>query len=140
MQIRIAQDAPATAHAGALVVPVFSDGELTGPAKDLDAALGGAIAEILQSGEIKGKANEVALVHAKDQPFHRVLVIGLGESGNFETQALARYAGTAVRYLACRNISDIAIALPPQAAGQEAASAAFVASTSRSRRTVEARP
>ncbi len=127
MQVRIAQDAPVAVRARALVVPVFSDGELTGAAKAVDSALGGAIADVLSSGEIKGKANEIAFVHAKDQPFHRVLVIGLGESGKFEPQALARYAGTAIRHLGRRNVSEIAIALPPQAAGRETASVSFAA-------------
>ncbi len=127
MQVRIAHDAPAAVRAGALVVPVFSDGELTGAAKAVDAALGGAIADVLASGEIKGKPVELALVHAKDQPFRRVLVVGLGESGKLEAKALARYAGAAVRYLGRRNIGEIAIALPPQAAGHEAAFASCVA-------------
>ena len=127
MQVRIAQDAPVAVRAGALVVPVFSDGELTGAAKAVDSALGGAIADVLSSGEIKGKTNEMAFVHAKDQPFHRVLVVGLGDSGKFEPQALAKYAGTAVRHLGRRNISEFAIALPPQAAGRETACVSFLA-------------
>ena len=127
MQVRIAQDAPAAVRAGALVVPVFSDGELTGAAKAVDSALGGAIADVLTSGEIKGKANELAFIHAKDQPFHRVLVVGLGESGKFEPQALARYAGAAVRNLGRRGITDVAIALPQHAAGRETACVSFVA-------------
>ena len=126
MQFRIAQDAPASVRTGALVVPVFADGELTGAAKAVDAALGGAIADVLSSGEIKGKPNELALVHAKDQPFHRVLVVGLGEREKFEQQMLARYAGAAVRYLGRRSVVAIAIALPEQAKGNETASASFV--------------
>ena len=127
MQVRIAQDAPAAARTGALVVPVFIDGELSGAAKAVDAALGGAIADVLASGEIKGKLNEVALLHAKDHPFHRVLVVGLGDSTKFEPQFLAKYAGTAVRYLGRRNVSDVALALPPQAKGNETACASFAA-------------
>ena len=127
MQIRIAQDAPDAVRTGALVVPVFASSELTGAAKAVDATLGGAIADVLSSGEVKGKPYELALVHAKDQPFRRVLVIGLGESGKFEPQMLARYAGAAVRYLGRRNVTEIAIALPPQAKGNEAACASFVA-------------
>ncbi|MDE2480633.1 MAG: leucyl aminopeptidase [bacterium] len=127
MQVRIAHDAPTAARAGALVVPVFSDGELTGAAKAVDEALGGAIADVIASGEIKGKLAELALVHAKDHSFHRVLVVGLGESGKLEAKSLARYAGAAVRYLGRRNIGEIAVALPPQAKGHELAFASFVA-------------
>ena len=127
MQVRIAQDAPAAVRAGALVVPVFSDGALTGAAKAVDEVLGGAIADVVQSGEIKGKPYEFAFVHAKDKPFHRVLVVGMGDAGKFEPQMLARYAGAALRHLGRRNVTDVAIALPEQAAGHETACAAFAA-------------
>ncbi|MEO6836647.1 MAG: leucyl aminopeptidase [Candidatus Tumulicola sp.] len=127
MQIRIAQDAPVSVHAGALVVPIFADGALAGVAKDVDAQIRGAIADAVASGEIKGKFAEVAFVHAKDEPFRRVLAVGLGESAAFEGSLLARYAAVAVRYLGRRGITDFAIALPPQARGNEVAAGSFVA-------------
>jgi leucyl aminopeptidase len=127
MQVRIVQDAPEAVRAGAIVVPFFSESELSGPAKALDAALDGALADVIASGEVKGKAYEIALVHAKNHPFHRVLLVGLGERAKFEGWMLARYAGAAVRYLGRRNVSEIAIALPEGAAGNEVAYAAFVA-------------
>jgi leucyl aminopeptidase len=127
MQVRIAQDAPDGVRTGALVVPVFAGGELSGAAKAVDAALGGALDDVLQSGEIKGKLAEVALVHAKDHPFRRVLLVGLGDAEKFEESLLARYAGAAVRYLGRRNVTEIAIALPPQAKGNEAACFSFAA-------------
>jgi leucyl aminopeptidase len=127
MQVLIAQDAPVSVRTGALVVPVFTGGELSSAAKALDAALGGAISDLLASEEIKGKLADCALVHAKDKPFHRVLVIGLGDRAKFEPQNLARYAGAAVRYLGRRNVADIAIALPDEAKGNETACASFAA-------------
>ncbi|HVS45516.1 MAG TPA: leucyl aminopeptidase [Verrucomicrobiae bacterium] len=127
MQVRIAHDAPASVRTGALVVPVFTDGALDGAAKAIDAALGGAIANILSSGEIKGKLAESSLVHAKDRPFSRVLVVGLGEREIFEPSMLARYAGAAVRLLGRKNVEAIAIALPIQAKGHEAVCASFIA-------------
>jgi leucyl aminopeptidase len=127
MQIRIVQDAPAGVRTGALVVPVFADGALEGVAKDVDAAIGGAIADALSAGEIKGKLAEVVFVHAKDRPFRRVLAVGLGDAAKFEPSVLARYAAIAVRYLGRRGVTDIAIALPPQARGTEVAAGSFVA-------------
>jgi leucyl aminopeptidase len=127
MQVRLAQDALAGVRAGALVVPVFSGSELTGGAKTADTLLGGALKEVLDSGEIKGKLAEVVLLHTKEQPFRRVLAVGLGEAEKFELSLLARYAGAAVRYLGRRNVADIAIVLPPQAKENEVAAASFVA-------------
>jgi leucyl aminopeptidase len=126
MQVRIAADAATKIQAGALVVPIFSDGKLDGAAGEIDAALGGALADILASGEITGKANEVSLLHAKDQPYHRVLAVGLGDRAKFQPPALAKLAGTAVRYLGKRTFTSVAVALPLEASIDVARCASFV--------------
>jgi leucyl aminopeptidase len=115
MQILVSAEAAAKQKTGALVVPVFSDGKLDGVAKAVDAILGGAIADVFASGEMSGKAGEIAFLHAKDHTFKRVFVAGLGDRAKFETKALAKYAGTAVRYLGKRKVKTIAIALPAEA-------------------------
>ena len=127
MQVRLTHDAPLGVRAGALVVPVFSDAPLDGTAKEVDAALGGVIADAISSGEIRGRFGEHVLVYAKGQPYRRVLAVSLGEHAKFEPYFLARYAGTAVRYLGRRNADEIAIALPEAARGHEATAASFVA-------------
>jgi leucyl aminopeptidase len=127
MQVRIASDAPASVRAGALVVPVFTGSALDGAAKSIDGELGGAISEILSSGEMKGKLSEVTLVHASGKPFGRVLMVGLGDAAKFEPWMLARYSGAAVRYLGRRNVRDVAFALPAQVKGNETAMASFLA-------------
>ncbi len=126
MQVRIAADASQWARAQAIVVPVFSDAKPQGVAAQVDGELGGTIAQVLDSGELKGKLGDVTLIHAQGKPYSRVLAVGLGESGAFEPYLLARYAGTAVRHLGRKNIRNIAIALPDQAKGNEAACASFV--------------
>ncbi len=126
MQVRIVTDAPGSVRAGALVVPVFiGDSGLDGVAKTIDAELGGALAD-LSSAEHKGKLAETTLVHARDNNFKRVLLVGLGEKAKFEPFMLARYAGAAVRYLGKRGFTDIAFALPATVKGSEAAAASFV--------------
>jgi leucyl aminopeptidase len=126
MQVRIASDAATKIQAGALVVPVFTDVKLDGAAAEADAALGGALADVLASGEITGKPNEVSLLHAKDQPYHRVLAVGLGERTKFAPASLAKLAGTAVRYLGKRNAKSIAFALPLEAAADLERCASFI--------------
>lgn len=127
MQLRSAYDAPETVRADALVVPIFSDGRLDAAAAAADKAVGGVLADAVQSGEAKGKLCEPTLVHAKERPFRRVLAVGLGERASFEPHLLARYAGAAVRALGRRGIEEIAIALPEEAKSDPAACAAFVA-------------
>lgn len=126
MQVRIVTDAPAAGGVGALVVPVFSGASLQGVAEAIDAELNGALAEVLSSGEIKGKLCELALVHAHDKPYKRVVAIGLGEAEKFEPWMLARFGGAAVRFLGRKNVRDLAFALPAQAKGNEAACASFL--------------
>ncbi|HEY2475222.1 MAG TPA: leucyl aminopeptidase [Candidatus Cybelea sp.] len=127
MQVRLTHDAPDRVRAGALVVPFFSDSPLEGISAGVDAALGGIIADALATKEIAGRLGENVLVYAKDQPYRRVLAVSLGERARFEPSFLARYAGSAVRYLGRRNVEQIAIALPKEAQGYEAACASFIA-------------
>jgi leucyl aminopeptidase len=126
MQVRTVSGTASDVRADALVVPVFSDGTLGASAAAVDAALGGAIAEILASGEIAGKPNEASLVHAKDHGFRRVLVVGLGDRAAFTPAALAKYAGTAVRHLGKRNVKTIAFTLPEEASAATAHAVSFI--------------
>src|SRR4030081_3586757 len=66
MQVHVSNDAPTSVMTGALVVPVFAGGALDGVAAEVDRVLGGAIADILASGEITGKPNENSPIPAKD--------------------------------------------------------------------------
>ncbi|HTJ28249.1 MAG TPA: leucyl aminopeptidase [Candidatus Limnocylindria bacterium] len=124
MQVHVSRDAAASVTTGALVVPVFAGTPVDGVSADVDRVLGGAIADVLATGEIAGKPNETSLLHSKDAPFKRVFVIGLGEREKLKPGALAKYAGTAVRYLGKRGIEQITIALP---AGLDATLAASFA-------------
>ncbi|MEA2719417.1 MAG: leucyl aminopeptidase [Candidatus Eremiobacteraeota bacterium] len=112
MQVHVSSDAATSVATGALVVPVFAGGAVDGVAAEVDRVLGGAIADVLSGGEIAGKPNETSLIHAKDASFKRVLVIGLGERDKLKPSALAKYAGTAVRYLGKRGVKQITIVLP----------------------------
>ena len=126
MQINVTSGAPATLDAGALVVPVFADGRLDGVAEAIDRELGGAIADVLASKEIKGGSGETALLHAMALPSKRILVVGLGDRAKFKASSLAKYAGAAVRYLGKRGMTRIAFALPLEAGTQAAHAAEFI--------------
>ena len=125
MQISVTSGAPEALRAGALVVPVFTDGRLDGAAQAADTALAGAIADVLAAKEIKGGAGELVLLHAANEP-KRVLVVGLGDRAKFDVTSLAKYAGAAVRYLGKRGTSKIAFALPLEAAPYAAEAAGFI--------------
>jgi len=84
MQVRLINDAPLAISTGALVVPFFSQSDLDAVAKDADAKIGGVVAEALRAGEIRGRLAEHVLIYAKEQPYRRVLAVGLGERSAFE--------------------------------------------------------
>ena len=127
MQVRITSDAPASYATGALVIPVFSDKRLDGVAAEIDKALGGALADVLESGEIAGKPNELAMVHAKNASYRRAVLIGLGDRAKFTPYALAKAAGTAVRSLGKRNVKTLAFVLPAEAAANPMLAASAIA-------------
>jgi len=91
-------------HSKAAVIALFDD--KTPPAEGqetfarLDEALGGLLKSLVESGEIKGKANELTLVHTQGKiaPL-RLLVVGLGKREDFSLRVVRNAAGTAVRYL-----------------------------------------
>jgi leucyl aminopeptidase len=127
VQIVVSTEPGPSAASGAVVLPIFADRRLEGSAAELDLKLRGAIAGALDDGEHQGKAYEVALFHAtSDGAVRRVLLVGLGDRARFEPWQLARYAGTAIRYLGKRNVCDVAITIPGEASDLYAA-ASFIA-------------
>ncbi|MHB8462484.1 MAG: leucyl aminopeptidase [Vulcanimicrobiaceae bacterium] len=127
MHVRSVQDSPLSVRVGALIVPLFTDGVLDGATEVANDALGGAVADIVAAGEHKGKLGEMTLVHAKEHPFRRLIVVGLGEREKFEPLFIGRAVGAAVRAFGRKGIKEFAVALPPKAKGHEAACASFAA-------------
>ena len=114
MQVRIAEGAAGSVATGALVLPVFADKRLDGDAAAIDAALDGALGAVLAAGEIAGKPNELALVHAS-KPYQRVVLVGLGE----RSVPRRRWRRPPERWSAFareRNVAKIAFVLPAEAA------------------------
>lgn len=97
----------------ALVVNLFegvtSPGGATGAA---DAAMGGAITELIAAGEATGKLGQVAVLHPRGAiPAKRVLVVGLGTSSAFDAEAARRAAAAAAkkaRELGARTLGTVA--------------------------------
>jgi leucyl aminopeptidase len=126
MQLRISSDAPEALTAAALVVPLFDDRTFDGATAAWDAMLNGALRELVDSGEIEGKLGEVALVHAHDKNVRRILAVGVGDRKTFAPSDLAKYAGTAVRYLGKRGTKQIAFAVPIEARHHTRDAASFI--------------
>ena len=78
-----------------------------------DQALTSATSAVLSSGEYKGSANELLLLHAPvGVTAKRILLAGLGKKPGADLHALRKAAGAATRYARARNLREIAILLP----------------------------
>ena len=101
------------ADAQALAVAVFKgENSAAGVLKNLNAAIGGSIAEAINSEEFAGKEHETAYFHVNDRKlkFNRLLLVGCGERDSYKSAQVTQMAGTATRFLRGKNIQNIAIA------------------------------
>jgi len=99
-------------EADALVVNLFEGVERPGGATGaVDEALGGAIVKLIEQGEIKGKLNEVSIIHSLGKvPARIVAVAGLGKQSEFTLDRIRGVAAEfcrSLRKLNCRRVATI---------------------------------
>ncbi|MBT3270909.1 leucyl aminopeptidase [Candidatus Poribacteria bacterium] len=91
-----------------IVVGVFADGELSPTARSLDAAVGGMLTAVCETGDMSGKKGAQAVVYTHGKiPAPRVLMVGLGRAKNVDAERLRCAAGDAARKLrdsGCRGV------------------------------------
>src|SRR5258705_8860428 len=97
----------------ALAVAVFKNEKPdNGFLKDLDELSGGYVKSAIESEEFEGKEGETAYFHLignEKLKARRLLLVGVGEPGEYETAHVSQMAGTAVRSLRSKNVKSIAI-------------------------------
>jgi leucyl aminopeptidase len=99
--------------AQALAVAVFKGEKAdAGVLKTIDGAIGGSIAEAINSEEFTGKEHETAYFHVTGAKlkFKRLLLVGCGERDSYKFAQVTQMAGTATRFLRGKNVENIAIA------------------------------
>jgi leucyl aminopeptidase len=102
-------------EAGALIVPVFE-----GRKEERFGA-----GDLFDAGEIAGKPLELLLLHhVPGVVATRVLLAGAGKAEKFDSAELRKLAGAAVRHLKSKSVKSIAMALDPEHASADFASAA----------------
>ncbi len=75
----------------------------------VDRALDGAISALIADGEIRGKLGEITMLHTMGRvPAKRVVVVGLGKSGDFDAAAVRRVSGDVARFLRRKGVSEFA--------------------------------
>lgn len=110
MEIKVAIGKIAEIKAGAIVVNFFE--EMSHPEGDLatvDKALGGAISELINQGEIKGKLHEITVIHSLGKlPAARVVIAGLGKPLELTADKVREVVAELCRLLQQKDIGSIA--------------------------------
>ena len=97
--------------ADCVAVGIYADGALTGAARRIDTVSKGEVTAVKNSGDASGKrGHTVMLRNVAGVAAPRVLLVGLGKSGEFSDKAFAEAVRTAVRG-AGAGVRDLAIAL-----------------------------
>ncbi len=110
MEIKVIAGNIAEIEAGAIIVNHFEGMKrLEGDAASLDKTLAGAISQLITQGEIKGKLNEVTLIHSLGKlPAARVVVVGLGKKQELSLDKIRGAAAETCRLLRQKGVDNIA--------------------------------
>lgn len=98
----------------ALAIGFFEDAvELTGDLAELDRALSGTIAELVEETEFKGKAgsSEATRVGA-NAPIRKIFLVGLGARDTFKLEDIRQAAAAIARLAKQQKIKTLGISLP----------------------------
>ena len=96
--------------AGAIVVNLLEGTErLDGDIANIDNALAGAISQLVAQGEIKGKLNEVTIIHTLGKlPAVRVVVAGLGKQQELTQDRVRGVVAETCRLLRQKGVDSMA--------------------------------
>ncbi len=113
MEIKAIAGDIAKIETGAIIVNCFEeDKHLEGDAAAVDAALNGAISQLVKQGDIKGKLNEITLLHPPGKLLTgRVAVTGLGKKAELTLDKVRGATGETCRYLRQKGVDRIASGL-----------------------------
>lgn len=110
------------------VVYVFEgEKDLNGPARELDALLGGRIGELIAWGDFRGGIGDTSVLYPATGKVRRALLVGLGKRGELDTDRVRLAAGTAARKAASLGVNSYATVLPGKDAGIKVEAAAQAA-------------
>jgi len=99
-----------------LVLGLFQTAEFPADVQALDVAMGGALTQLQERGDLTGKAGELSyLPLAAGIAANRVLIVGLGDPERQALQSWERAVMTAVRKAAGSAESAVAIVIPDEA-------------------------
>src|SRR5688572_19993512 len=112
----------------ALAVAVFKNEKPNeGFLNKLDELSGGLVRSALDAEEFAGKESETAYFHLVGNnklKARRLLLVGVGDAGDYKNAQISQMAGTAVRSLRSKNVKTIAVIPRASSDAREAAATA----------------
>src|SRR2546426_5547604 len=125
MQITLETQPFAALDAEALVSYVFEETDpVLGRIAEIDQAAAGLLRKLAKSGELTGKMLEFTLIHAPaGLKAARLLLVGAGKREQWNSAALRKIAGAALRYLKARSVKSLALLAREGHATEETAQA-----------------
>lgn len=97
MQIQVIPSAVETHDADTIILLLFEGAEPDGAVAALDAALGGAVRDLIGGGDFTGKAGGTAVVYPRGViPARRVILAGLGKPEALTLDTVRRAAASAI--------------------------------------------
>lgn len=99
MNIKVVIGDIAQIDADVLIVNLFEGVKKpSGATGTIDELLGGLINQLISDGEIKGKLNEITLIHTMGKlNAQRVIVVGLGKQEKFNVESIRQVSAVAAR-------------------------------------------
>ena len=110
MKISIQQAGIQTMATDAIVVNLFQDITHPGGATGVvDQALEGAISELIEAGDLKGKLGEITVLYPRGViSAQRVIIVGLGPQEKFDAEAIREASANVIKKAKGLGISEIA--------------------------------
>lgn len=110
MEIKAIVDKITNVKADAIIINYLEGtGHLEGDIADVDKLLDGALSRLISQGEIKGKLNELTVVHTLGKlPAERVAISGLGKAPELSANKIRGAVAETCRWLRQKGIADIA--------------------------------
>ncbi|MBI4302070.1 MAG: leucyl aminopeptidase [Chloroflexi bacterium] len=119
MEIRVVYADITQIPANAIIVNLFEGvTSLGGATRVVDGALGGTITQLIADGEIKGKLNEITLIHTQGRIAPaRVVVMGLGKEADLTADRLRDVSAEALKFLHRKGAKQVATIVHGAGAG-----------------------
>jgi leucyl aminopeptidase len=118
------------ANVDALAVAVFNgEKPVSAELSELDALTGGLLTAVIKNEEFKGEKGETALLRFSPSGLvkaTRLLLIGVGDEGDYRPSDLIAVSGTATRFLRSRNVKSFALLARSAGETTEVAQAAAI--------------